>query len=81
MHNLVIKGAEVADGSGAPLRIADVAVSDGRVTEGGRVDGAAKQSTDADLGSTGTLIQAAGKATGGCATGRTSTRIIRGNGF
>jgi N-acyl-D-aspartate/D-glutamate deacylase len=46
MHDLVIKGAEVADGSGAPLRIADVAVSDGRVTEVGRVDGAAKQSVD-----------------------------------
>jgi N-acyl-D-aspartate/D-glutamate deacylase len=46
MHDLVIRGAEVADGSGAPLRMADVAVSDGRITEVGRVGGAAKQSVD-----------------------------------
>jgi len=46
MHDLVIRGAEVADGSGAPLRMADVAVSDGRITEVRRVGGAAKQSVD-----------------------------------
>ena len=45
------------------------------------MDGGAKQSTNADLGSTGTLIQAAGKATGGCATGITSLAVFRGLGL
>ena len=40
MHDLVIKGGTVVDGTGAPARTADVAISDGRVTEVGRVDGA-----------------------------------------
>jgi len=48
MHDLVIRGATVVDGSGAPSRTADVAVRDGRVVAVGRVDGAARQVVDAD---------------------------------
>ena len=47
MHDLVIKGAEVADGTGAPLRGADVAVKDGRIAEVGQISGAAKETVDA----------------------------------
>lgn len=47
MHDLVIKGAEVADGSGDPLRAADVAIKHGRIAEIGRVSSAAKQTVDA----------------------------------
>ena len=47
MHDLVIKGAEVADGSGDPLRSADVAIKNGRIAEVGRVSGAANQTVDA----------------------------------
>ena len=38
-HDLVIKGATVVDGTGAPGVICDVAVRDGIITEVGRVDG------------------------------------------
>jgi N-acyl-D-aspartate/D-glutamate deacylase len=48
MHDLVIKGAVVADGTGAPLRSADVAVKDGRIAEVGRITGAATETIDAD---------------------------------
>ncbi len=47
MHDVVIKGAEVADGSGGPLRTADVAVKDGRIAKVGRFNGAAKQTVEA----------------------------------
>jgi hypothetical protein len=40
-------------------------------------DGGARQSNDADLTDTGTLSQAADKATGGVATGVTSLRQLR----
>jgi len=48
MHDLVIKGAVVADGTGAPLRSADVAVKDGRIAEVRRITGAATETIDAD---------------------------------
>ena len=48
MHDLVIKGGTVVDGTGAPARTADVAITDGVVTEVGRVDGAAREEIDAD---------------------------------
>ena len=48
MHDLVIKGAQVADGMGGPLRTADVAVKDGRIAEVGRLNGNARESVDAD---------------------------------
>src|SRR5690242_7215883 len=48
MHDLVIRGGTVVDGTGAPARTADVAIDDGVVTEVGRVDGAAREVVDAD---------------------------------
>jgi len=47
-HDLIIRGGTVLDGSGDPARTADVAVTDGIVTEVGRVDGSATQELDAD---------------------------------
>jgi N-acyl-D-aspartate/D-glutamate deacylase len=48
MHDLVIRGGRVIDGTGEPARTADVAVTDGIVTEIGRVGGAARATIDAD---------------------------------
>ncbi|MEL7207507.1 MAG: amidohydrolase family protein [Actinomycetota bacterium] len=48
MHDLVIRGGTVIDGTGAPARTADVAVTDGVVTEVGAVDGRAEVEIDAD---------------------------------
>jgi N-acyl-D-amino-acid deacylase len=48
MHDLVIRGGNVVDGTGAPARTADVAVSDGTVTEVGRVDERGRDEIDAD---------------------------------
>src|SRR3954467_9624051 len=48
MHDLVIRGGTVVDGTGAPARTADVAITDGLVTEVGAVDGAARRTIDAD---------------------------------
>ncbi len=47
-HDLVITGGTVVDGTGAPPRTADVAVTDGIVTEVGRVEGSARRVIDAD---------------------------------
>ena len=48
MHDLVIAGGTVVDGTGAPGRTADVAITDGIVTEVGRVDGRARRTIQAD---------------------------------
>ena len=53
MHDLVIRNGTVVDGTGAPGRVADVAISDGVVThvggdDGAAVDGPARQEIDAD---------------------------------
>ncbi len=48
MHDLVIKGGTVVDGTGAPARTADVAIDDGVVTDVGRVHGKARKHIDAD---------------------------------
>lgn len=48
MHDLVIRGGSVVDGTGAARRTADVAITDGVVTEVGRVDGPAERELDAD---------------------------------
>jgi N-acyl-D-aspartate/D-glutamate deacylase len=48
MHDLVIRGGTLIDGTGAPARTADVAVADGRIVEVGRVGGAARRTFDAD---------------------------------
>ena len=48
MHDLVVRGGTVVDGTGAERRVADVAVTDGVVTEVGRVDGPARRTIEAD---------------------------------
>jgi N-acyl-D-amino-acid deacylase len=48
VHDLVIRGGTVVDGTGAPGRTADVAITDGVVTEVGRVDGLTRHEIDAD---------------------------------
>jgi N-acyl-D-amino-acid deacylase len=48
MYDLIIRGGTVADGSGGPLRRADVAVDGRIVTAVGRVDGPARREIDAD---------------------------------
>jgi len=48
MHDLVIKGGRVADGTGAPERTADIAVKDGRIAEVGKFSSPAHRTIDAD---------------------------------
>ena len=48
MHDLVIRGGTVIDGTGEPAYTADVAVEDGRIVEVGKVSGPARRTMDAD---------------------------------
>src|ERR1700687_777445 len=48
MHDLVIKGGSVVDETGAPARTADVAITDGVITDVGAVDGKARVTVAAD---------------------------------
>ena len=48
MHDVVIRGGTVIDGTGDKPRTADVAIDDGRVSVVGRVTDAAKRDIDAD---------------------------------
>ncbi|MGE0421856.1 MAG: amidohydrolase family protein [Reyranellaceae bacterium] len=48
MHDLVIRGGTVIDGTGAPASTADVAVADGVVVAVGKDLGAARRTVDAD---------------------------------
>jgi N-acyl-D-amino-acid deacylase len=48
MFDLLIKGAKVFDGTGAAPLTADVAIRDGRISEVGRLTGAARQVVNAD---------------------------------
>jgi N-acyl-D-amino-acid deacylase len=48
MHDIVIRGGTVVDGTGAAARTADVAVDDGVITAVGEVDGGARRELDAD---------------------------------
>jgi N-acyl-D-amino-acid deacylase len=48
MSDLVVRGGTVVDGTGAPPRTADVAITDGVVTEIGRVDSRGRREIDAD---------------------------------
>ena len=48
MHDLVIRGGTIVDGTGAAPRTGDVAIDDGRVTEVGGKAGAAEREIDAD---------------------------------
>jgi N-acyl-D-amino-acid deacylase len=48
MHDLIIKGGTLVDGTGVTARIADVAVDSGRITEVGAVQGGATRTIEAD---------------------------------
>jgi N-acyl-D-aspartate/D-glutamate deacylase len=48
MHELVIRGGTVVDGTGAPSVTADVAVDGGRITAVGQVDERGERELDAD---------------------------------
>ena len=48
MHDVVIRGGTVVDGTGAPPKTADVAVDDGVITAVGRVDEGGRRQMDAD---------------------------------
>ncbi len=47
-HDLIIRGGTVVDGTGAQKRTADVAVSNGAISEVGRVSGSTRREIDAD---------------------------------
>jgi N-acyl-D-aspartate/D-glutamate deacylase len=47
-HDLVIRGGTLVDGTGAAARTADVAITDGTVTEVGTVSGTGRREIDAD---------------------------------
>ncbi|HEY3842949.1 MAG TPA: amidohydrolase family protein [Acidimicrobiales bacterium] len=48
MHDLVIRGGTIADGSGRPTRQGDVAIAGNRITAVGKVEGQARREIDAD---------------------------------
>ena len=48
MHDLVIRAANLVDGTGAPARTADIAIDGDRITEVGRITGEAQRTLDAD---------------------------------
>ena len=48
MHDLVIRGGQIVDGTGREAFEADVAVRDGRIAEVGRGVGPARRTLDAD---------------------------------
>ena len=48
VHDLIIKGGTLVDGTGAAATAADVAVDSGRITEVGTVQGGATRIIEAD---------------------------------
>lgn len=48
MHQTVIRGGTIIDGTGAPARVGDVAVDDGRISDIGDTVGRGKREIDAD---------------------------------
>jgi len=48
MHDLVIRGGKIVDGSGSDAVEGDVAISDGKITEVGSVSGDAQRTIEAD---------------------------------
>ena len=48
MHDLIIKGGTLVDGTGAEARQADVAVDEGRITDVGQIPGGATRIIEAD---------------------------------
>ena len=47
MHDLVVRGGTIVDGTGAPAFTGDLAVDGGVVTQVGRVDGEGREEIDA----------------------------------
>lgn len=47
MHDLIIRGGTIVDGTGAPKFVGDVAIDDGKITAVGEIDGDAKEVMDA----------------------------------
>lgn len=47
-HDLVIRHGTVVDGTGAPSSVGDVAVTDGRITAVGKVEGSGRREIDAE---------------------------------
>jgi len=47
MHDVIIRGADICDGTGAARRRGDVAVRDGRIAAVGQVDGPARRTIEA----------------------------------
>jgi N-acyl-D-aspartate/D-glutamate deacylase len=48
MHDLIIRGGTLVDGTGGQAFTADVAVKNGRVLEVGQISASAKRTIDAD---------------------------------
>jgi N-acyl-D-amino-acid deacylase len=48
MHDLIVRGGTLVDGTGAEPRTADVAIDDGLITDVGALSGAAHRTIDAD---------------------------------
>jgi N-acyl-D-aspartate/D-glutamate deacylase len=48
VHDLIIKGGTLVDGTGAPRRVADVAVDSGRITDVGQIQDGGHRIIDAD---------------------------------
>ena len=47
MHDYLIKGATIVDGTGTSPRNGDIAIAEGKITAVGKVDGSAKETIDA----------------------------------
>ena len=47
MHDLLVKNARVIDGTGAPWFLADVAITDGKISAVGKIDARARRVIDA----------------------------------
>ena len=48
MHDYLIKGASIVDGTGTPPRKGDIAIAGGKIAAVGKVDGPARETIDAD---------------------------------
>ncbi len=48
MHDYIIKGARIVDGTGKKPFVGDVAIQDGKISAVGKIDEAAKETIDAD---------------------------------
>ncbi len=48
VHDLIIKGGTLVDGTGAPQRVADIAVDAGRITDVGQIQGGGARTIEAD---------------------------------